>query len=172
MKTLFTDLTYKIVAFQEITEIKTEEIIQWAIEMVELGNKSENLLMLASFEKDSNFYEVESYLKKTLFELNLISKKGKEALISYSYYYIIKISESTNLKQNLTELYQYCLKWDYEENIFDFYLLYWALCDFEYGEEYSHYWESANRENINSIIIETAKKWLLKYRKEIELVTS
>ena len=60
MRPIFSDLTYKIVAFQDINEIQSDEIIQWAIEMIELGYRSENLFMLASFEKKSNFYEIEN----------------------------------------------------------------------------------------------------------------
>ena len=75
MKRILSDLTYKIIAFQDINEIKTDEIIQWAIEMIECGYKSENLFMLASFEKNSNFYEMENYLKKTLLELRISDLK-------------------------------------------------------------------------------------------------
>jgi len=80
MKSNFSDLTYKIVAFQEISEIKTSEIVEWALEMVELGYESDNLFMLASFEKDSNFYEIESYLIKALEELKIDSKNGKDVM--------------------------------------------------------------------------------------------
>ncbi len=163
MKSNFSDLTYKIIAFQEISEITTSEIIQWAVEMVQLGYKSDNLIMLASFEKSSNFYEIESYLTKAFDELNLNSKKGKEAFINYSFYYVLKISEKKNVKENLTELYKYCQKWDYEETIYDFYLLYWAWSDFEYFE-YSSYWHEANKENIESIVVEKANEWISKYK--------
>jgi hypothetical protein len=159
MRPIFSDLTYKIVAFQDINEIQSDEIIQWAIEMIELGYRSENLFMLASFEKKSNFYEIENYLKKTLIELNLTPKKDKEAYVSYSYYYVLKISENKNVKENLAELYKYCQKWNYEENIYDFYLLYWAWNDFDYFS-HSSYWYEATKENIQSLVIDKAKVWI------------
>ena len=160
MKKFLSDLTYKVVAFQDLSEIQTKEIIKWAIEMIELGYESDNLFMLASFEKESNFFEIQEYLKKTLSELKLTPKKENDAYVSFSYYYLLKISKNIEVKENLIALYNYCQKWNFEENIFDFYLLYWAWDDFDYFE-YSHYWHEATKDNIQNLVIEKAKEWIV-----------
>lgn len=168
----FSDLTYKIVAFSEIENFNSDDCIDWAYEMLLLEHYSESLLILAGISKPSQYFEVKEYLKKALNELNIKALDKEDAILSYSTYYIKKISESENIEQNLKLIHTFCQDNDDNSNIFDFSMLYWAWDDFKYGEEYSHYWENANRHNINQIIIEVAKNWLSKNEKEIELITN
>ncbi|PDS25229.1 hypothetical protein [Flavobacterium branchiophilum] len=168
----FSDLTYKIVAYSEIENFNSDDCIDWAYEMLVLEHSSENLLILAGISKPTHYFEVKEYLKKALNELNIKTLEKEEAILSYSTYYIKKIAESENIEQNLKLIHTFCQNNDDNENIFDFSLLYWAWDDFKFGEEFTHYWENANRHNINQIIIETAKKWLTKNEKEIELITN
>lgn len=56
------ELTYKIVAYPEIQQVDTNESIDWAIEMMELGSENMTLYMLASFNKPTNFCEVIDYV--------------------------------------------------------------------------------------------------------------
>lgn len=165
---IFSDLTYKMVAFSEIENFNCDDCIDWAYEMLILGYSSENLLVLAGLSKPTTYFEIKEYLKKALNELNIKSLEKEEAIMSYSTYYIKKIAESENFEQNLKLIHTFCQDNDDNENIFEFSLLYWAWEDIKYGEEYTHYWENANRHNINQIIIETAKKWLSKNKKEIK----
>ncbi|MNU10368.1 hypothetical protein D3C72_2574790 [compost metagenome] len=46
----------------------------------------------------------------------------------------------------------------------NFYLLYFAKDDLT-EEEYQHYWDGANRENIDQIISKTFKNWKAEYEK-------
>lgn len=66
-------------------------------------------------------------------------------------------------------IYAFCQSKDYEKQIFDFYLLHWAWSDFDYGEKYTHYWDNANKENIEKIVIEVAKKWVIENQNAIEI---
>ncbi|SNA74739.1 hypothetical protein [Flavobacterium psychrophilum] len=168
----FSDLTYKIVAFSEIENFNSDDCIDWAYEMLLLENYSESLFILAGISKPSQYFEVKKYLKKALNELNIKALDKEDAILSYSTYYIKKIAKSENIEQNLKLIHTFCQDNDENSNIFDFSMLYWAWDDFKYGEEYTHYWENANRHNINEIIIEVAKKWLSKNEKEIELITN
>lgn len=102
---MISELTYKIVAYTEIQEVDTNESIDWAIEMMELGFESPTLHMLASFNKPTNYCEVIDYVTDTIKELGLEMKNGKEATLSYASYYVHKIAKSQKVKENLTNLY-------------------------------------------------------------------
>lgn len=49
---------------------------------------------------------------------------------------------------------------DYEEPIFDFYLLYWAWGDLDYGQTYQDYVPEATKYNIEELVVKKAIKWL------------
>lgn len=157
------ELTYKIVAFPEIQQVDTNESIDWAIEMMELGHESPTLLMLASFNKPTNYFEVIDYVKATVKELGLEMKSGDDAILSYASYFVHQIAKEQRVRENLTELYKFCQMRDYEDLVYDFYLLYWAWDDLDYEDtEFNHYWDGARRENIKQIVIDEAKKWIEK----------
>lgn len=154
------DLTYKVVAFAEITDLDTDECVDWAIEMIFLDHETPSLLTLAGLRKPTNYFEVTDYLPEVLSSLNLTQKRGDEATLSYCSYYIKKIANSDNIRKNLTHIYKFCKERYYEELIYDFYLLYWAWDDLDYGNDFTAYWETAKRSNIESIVVDTAKKWI------------
>ena len=168
----FSDLTYKIVAFSEIENFNSDDCIDWAYEMLVLEYSTESLLILAGISKPSQYFEVKEYLIKALNELNIKALDKDDAILSYSTYYIQKIAKSENIEQNLKIIHTFCQDNDDNANIFEFSMLYWAWDDIKYGDEYTHYWENANRHNINQIIIDVAKNWLSKNEKEIELITN
>ncbi len=159
------DLTYKVVAFHEIPNFDTDECVDWATEMIFLGYDTPSLLILAGLDKPTNYFEVAEYLPNVLSSLNLTQKTGDEATLSYCSYYIKKISNSDDIRNNLTYVYKFCQAKDYEKLVYDFYLLYWAWDDIDYGNEYTPYWESANKENINKIVVEVAQNWIKKNEK-------
>lgn len=154
------DLTYKVVAFSEITNFDTDECVDWAIEMVFLGHETPSLLILAGFCKPTNYFEVTAYLPEVLSSLNLTPKNGDEATLSYCSYYIKKIANADNIRNNLTQLYKFCKDRYYEALVYDFYLLYWAWDDLDYGNAFTPYWETAKKDNVEGIVVETAIKWI------------
>jgi hypothetical protein len=156
-------LTFKIVAFHEIQQADTDESVDWAIEMMELGYESPTLFMLASFTKPTNYFEVIGFLKDTIEELGLEMKSGEDATLSYASYYVHQIANGQKVRENLTELYRFCQMRDYEQLVYDFYLLYWAWDDLDYEDtEYNYYWDGVRRNNIEATVIEEAKKWIEK----------
>lgn len=161
MNNLISELTYKIVAFPEIQQVDTNESIDWAIEMMELGYESPTLHMLAGFTKPTNYFEVIDYVTDTVKELGLEMKKGDDAILSYASYYVHQIASGQRVRENLTELYKFCQMRDYEDLVYDFYLLYWAWDDLDYEDtEYNNYWNGATRKNIEQVVIDEAKKWV------------
>jgi len=161
------DLTYKVVAFSEIPDFNTNECIDWAFEMVSLGYDTPSLLILAGLNKPSNYFQTIEYFNKTLAELKLKAKSGKEAILSYSIYLIKKIALGEEIKDNLAELYRFCSSKDYEDPIYDFKLLYWAWDDLNYKNEQQSYWPGATLDNIDILIKKTAEQWLRKNQKHL-----
>ena len=157
---MISDLTYKIVAYSDLTTVNGDDCVNWAIEMLQLGYDTPSLLILAGLTKPTNQFEVKDYLKQALNELELEEKTGDDATLSYSYYYIVKIAKGEDVKRNLKSVYEFCKARDYEKNINEFYLLYWAWDDLDYGNDYQAYWPDADRSNIEQTVIETAKKWV------------
>ena len=154
------DLTYKVVSFSDVVNFDTDQCVDWATEMIFLGYDTPSLCILAGLNKPTNYFEIVEFLPEVLSSLKLTQKKGDEATLSYCSYYIKKISASENIRQNLSHVYQYCQLRDYEGLIYDFYLLYWAWSDIDYGNEYTPYWETATKYNIEKIVIETANNWM------------
>lgn len=160
------ELTYKIVAFPEIQQIDTNESIDWAMEMMELGYESPTLYMLASFNKPTNYFEVIDYVTNTIKELGLEIKSGDDAVLSYASYYVHQIAKGENVRDNLTELYKFCQMRDYEDLVYDFYLLYWAWDDIDYDDTHpNHYWNGATKENVEQLVVDEAIKWIEKNKK-------
>ena len=123
-----------------------------------------SLLTLAGLSKPTNYFQTVDYLKQALNELKLEILQGDKAILSYCSYYIQKISQCENIRQNLKEVYKFCRSKDYEQLIYDFYLLYWAWDDIDYGNEYTPYCENANAGNIQTIVVYTSTKWLAENR--------
>jgi hypothetical protein len=162
--TKISDLTYKVVAFSEVPGFNSDECIDWALEMVFLGHEKPSLLILAGLSKPTNYFETIEYLKQALNELKLDILNGDKAILSYSSYYIKKISQCENIREHLDKVFRFRQSKDYEQLIYVFYLLYWAWDDLDYGNEYSPYWANANTENIQTIVVDTATKWLAENR--------
>ena len=135
------------------------------MEMVFLGHDTPSLLILAGLNKPTNYFEVADLMPKVLASLNLTQKRGDEATLSYCSYWIKKIANKEGIRNNLTHVYEFCLYKEYEKLVYDFYLLYWAWDDIDYGNRYTPYWETANKANIEKIVIERAKSWITENEK-------
>jgi len=166
MTTPISDLTYKIAAFADVQDVHADDAIDWAVEMIELGYESRSLGMLASLSKPANYFEVIGHVKEAVTELGLKMKRGDAAVLSYASYYVHQILRGDRVRENLTELYKFCRNREYEDLVYDFYLLYWAWdhLDFEDGD-HNHYWDGARRNNIEEIVVREAEVWIEANRK-------
>lgn len=170
------ELTYKIIAFPTVRRIApqlphldTGECIDWAIEMIELGHEGRSLFMLASVEKTTSYFEIADLLQKSVSEVGLTLRSGdKEAIISYSAYYILQISRGIDVKKNIEYVHWICSSGDNDPAIFDFSLLYWAWGDISYhtNPDYNHYWPGVSMNNIEGIIVNKAIEWLEIHKEE------
>lgn len=165
---IITDLTYKMIAYTAIKEFNTDECIDWALELVELGCESHNLLILAGLSKPTNYFETIDYLEKSFKELSIVPKENEDAIISYCFFYINEMSKGLHLKRNLALIYKFCMDHGYDKNVYDFYLLHWAWDDFMYGDD-THYWDGATKENIEDIVIKTSIDWIKEFKDLIKI---
>ncbi|GAA4380933.1 hypothetical protein [Hymenobacter koreensis] len=154
------ELTYQVVAYTEVPNFDTDICVDWAFDMVFLGFDTPTLLVLAGLDKPTNYFQTIEYLKAALRELKIKQKFGDEAVISYSSFFIAQIAKEQNIKENLKQVYNFCQAKNYEGLIYDFYLLYWAWGDLDYGQEMQHHWDGATNDNIEAIVVDTAEQWL------------
>jgi hypothetical protein len=163
--TMISELTYKVVAYSVVPNFDTDECVDWAIEMLELGHETETLLILAGLSKPTNYFETIDYLKRSIQELKLEEMAGDKGIFSHSAFFIQRLAKGENIRENLKTIRLYCESKEYEKSIYDFYLLYWAWDDLDYGNECQSYWPNADKNNIEQIVVETAKEWIAENEK-------
>jgi hypothetical protein len=165
---MLSNLTYKVVAYGYVDWLNSDEVIDWAFDMLDLNFTVPSLYIIASIEKSSPFYEVIPYLEDAINELGLKRKTEEEALVSYSRFYVNQIANQQHVRQNIKLLSELCIHEDYADQIYDFYNLHFAWMDYEYDPNYpfSHYWEGATAKNIERKCIEHSERWLAKYEEQ------
>jgi hypothetical protein len=154
-------LTYKVVAYQSVPGYNMDECVDWAVEMIELGHNTEHLLMLAGLTKPVNYFETKTYLEAAIGELGLKLKAEDDGIISYSSYYITQIANGVNIRENLKTVSNYVINADYHTSVYDFFSLHWAWDDLEWNDEQQSYWPGATSDNIEHMVIDQAKQWLV-----------
>jgi len=155
-------LTSKILAYQYLEDFNIDQAVDWAQEMLTLGYDTPSLLILAGISKPTNFFEAEKYLLSSLNELGIALPEKHDAIVEYCKTFIEKMAKSIDVKSNLQALYSTGQAFDYEKPIFDFYLLYWAWGDLDYGETYQDYVPEATKNNIEELVTNKAIMWLQK----------
>ena len=146
--------------------------VDWAIDLIERGLETDNVLMLASFSKPVNSVEIRPYVSGVLADLDIEEKEGDEAVQALVQYYLTNILNNISIRDNLTLIHNLFIEKDFfqREDQFElipFYLLYhgWSELE-EIGANY--YFEGADLDNIETVIKEQAQKWIDKFIYGIE----
>ena len=140
--------------------------IDWAIEMMEAGFESENLYMLAGTTRPYNQFELQDLTTKVLKDLGLDYCDTELTMKNYVYYLIkTSLNDPATFLNTLRILSDICRELDYDKSYMDFYLLYYAKDELKDFDE-QFYWNGANRNNIDLIIIEKLNEWIKKYELE------
>lgn len=103
-----------------------------------------------------NHFEIAGMRDRALHELQLPDLSPSDAVRQYA----VELLESalnggSELLDALTIIKDLCIANDYQSDIQDFYLLYFAYCDLQETDN-QYYWPDATRENIVMIIHERA----------------
>ncbi len=141
--------------------------IDWAMEFIKRGTETENLLIVASFSKPVDSYEIKPYISGAIRDLNLEEKYGAYSIIANIHYHLELILEDYETRLNLRELYKLCVNTNYEFGLTTFYLLHHAWLDLE-EDRYNYYYKGVTLDNIDRILKKQAKNWIDRYVLGIE----
>ena len=155
---MISGLTYKILACSASPGYPMDDVVDWAVEMMQLGYESENLYILAGLTKPILYAETAGYLRSTLSDLGFKELSGDDAKLSYASYYVRLLSKGEDVRQHLKNIFNH--PFDIFDCTYNFRLLYWAWEDFDYGLTFSCEWPDATPATIEQETINTAREWL------------
>ena len=146
--------TYKILKEKAFNSNINESWIDWAIEMMEAGYEVESLYELAGITRPYNQFELQVLTRQVLKDLQLDYSDKRKTLKNYVHFLIVSnLDKLENYYKVLREFRDIYYELDMDNEYQDLALLYWAKDDL-LSADYQHYWEGANRENIDTIIKE------------------
>ena len=139
--------------------ILDERVVVWAIDMLEAGFDSEHLRMLAGAEKPYSYFALNPLYEKVINELGIKVPDSTKITENYINYMVDKvIVGNENPIKAVTILKDLCVSNNYQKELMDFYLLYFAKIDLQ-NDTVQWYWPDADRSNIDTIILDYFKKW-------------
>ena len=151
--------TYQIVVLKVLNRSIDKTWIDWAYQMLQAGFSTENLIILAGETPPYNQFELQTLTSKVLDELTINYSDKLQAIKNYSTYLIQKaIKGEIDSYKVLGILKEYY--YEIDENFRDFYFLYFAKHDLLYSDD-QYYWNGADKNNIDQIIIDCFKKWIV-----------
>lgn len=164
----YPDSTYLILTYKEFeNRFLYDNVIDWAVEMLEYGYETENLMILAAISKPTNSFECKLYLQKALEELNLRTIEGADANIAVQWVLLNKIARGEKVRSNLILLTNE-LGYDVDEPISDFQLLSWAWTELEYDSHQYYIDTDVKLEDMEGLTIATAQEFIEMYRSKVD----
>lgn len=151
-----------IQSHKELEHFDYSKAVDWAIDLIQQGKETDNILMLASFSEPIDRFEIRPYVTNVLNDLGLEELDYKSAVIAETHYHLNEILNDREIRKNLRSLYQLCVDNDYESGLINFYLIYHGWDELEeIGVNY--YFEGADLDNIEEVLKKEAIKWIDKY---------
>jgi hypothetical protein len=164
--------TYEILAFKVLNRSVDKNWTDWATEMLQAGFDTESLVILAGETAPFNQFELTHLTDKVFKELHLDYSDIDQVIKNYASYLIDKaLSGQIEPSKVLDILKDICIERDYEKYLYDFYSLYFAKDDLTYSDD-QWYWEGADKSNIDKVINDYFRSWLLNNPLEIKSTTS
>jgi len=133
--------------------------IDWSLNLMANGIESENILILSSFSKPADPFEIRPYITAALADLHLQEFTGIRAELRKARYHLTEVLDDCSVRNQLKQLADLCVKTEYDYGLTPFYLLYhgWNEVD---EEGVNLYYKGATQSNIDRIVKEEASKWL------------
>jgi hypothetical protein len=161
------DISKLIQAHMALDQFEYDVTIDWAIDLIEQGKETENILILASFSKPVDAIEIRPYVNSVLLDLGLDERKGDDAVNSKIQFHLIEIINENQIRKNLNLLYKLfldkdCFSNDDKYGLMPFYLLYHGWDELE-SIGVNYYFEGADLNNIEEVIQEQATNWIDKF---------
>lgn len=146
--------TYKILKEKACNADIDESWSDWAIEMMQAGYEAVTLYQLAGISKPFNQFVLQDLTNKVLKDLELDYSDKRKTLENYVYFLIkSNLDNSERYYEILKEFIDIYYELDMDNKFQNLALLFWAKDDLIY-DEYQHYWDGADRTNIDKIIKE------------------
>jgi hypothetical protein len=138
------------------------DCVEWAEVALCKNFDTPSLRILAGLNPPLNSFEVKSYSTAALKELGIDIPPASRAISIYAIELAQEIiQQPKTIRSNTKKLFQLCIDHDYRNDIYTFYLLYFALTDLDHkGIQY--YWQDATEENIEAIIINNCHEYIKK----------
>jgi hypothetical protein len=152
--------TAEIIAWKYFNQNVDGRWSKWAVDMMMVGYETEHLIELAVILKPYNQFELKELTDKVFQELELDYSDKEKVIRDYVVYLGNQVlNGERDLLKTLRHLKNICIGLDYDDILYDFYSLYFAKEDLEYSE-YQHYWNGANRSNIDQICLDYFRHWI------------
>jgi len=153
-------ITARILADKVLMKSCGQECVDWAIGMLEKGCDGEQLAMLAGMVPPFSNFEVAARRDRVLEEQGIREPAPSEVINGYAAERLADLlAGKERPEETLAVVKDLCVAHDYSRELHDFYLLYFALVDLMIYHD-QHYWPDATEDNIQSIVRESAQKFL------------
>ncbi len=137
-----------------------QEVVDWAASLLEQGRESRHLLLLAACSPPFSHFELARYRDLALAELSLERPPGNDPVVPFAAELLRDaLAQGQDLYSALSLVKKLCIQDDYCHELYDFYLLWFAVQDLQVGED-QRYWEGATSKNIDRIIRDRAEKFV------------
>ena len=136
--------------------------VDWAIDLIQQGHETDNVLMLASFSPPYDPLEITPYVTAVLHELALEELDYEKALIAKTHAHLLEILDGQSVKKHLHSLYKLCIQNEFEPNLDCFYYLHHAWEELE-EMGFNYYYKGVDLGNIEEVLKQEARKWLDDY---------
>ena len=155
------DITYLIQCHKQIDSFNYNLAIDWAVKQLD-NKEGENLLILASCDKDGDRENIINYVTNTLEELDLKEYSQEETRQILKFHSLKQIANSKNILANLSNLESYYTEWGYkDEDINIFYMLSHGARELnDIGQNL--YTNDDSLASIQTSAIDEANNWLTK----------
>lgn len=152
--------TVRILAEKALQRQCGQECIDWAIGLLEKGRDGDNVERLAGMLPPFNHFQLAALRDQTLREQGKQDVDVSIAIREFAAEHLSRaLSGDLDLIEAIDAVKNLCVTHDYDKSLHDFYLLYWAYSDLSDGP-CQWYWPDATRDNIDSLIRQTAERFL------------
>jgi hypothetical protein len=158
--------TYKILKEKACNADIDESWSDWAIEMMQAGYEADTLYQLAGISKPFNQFVLQDLTNKVLKDLELDYSDKRKTIENYVYFLIkSNLDNIERYYEVLKEFRDIYYELDMDSKFQNLALLYWAKDDLIY-DEYQHYWDGADRTNIDKIMKEQFEIYIRQFENE------
>jgi hypothetical protein len=152
--------TTEILARRTLDSACGQEVVDWAISMLEDGQETRHVLLLAATAPPFNEFELARLRDLSLEELGVDAAPAGDPVISYAAELLDEgLAGRREMFSALSLVKDLCIAREYLPELFDFYLLWNAADDLRTYED-QRYWGGATRENIDRIIRDRAQAFI------------